>query len=63
MTEAEGSPTSASTMKSVFKPSMPKFGRIAKVGTDHWAAWTGGKPKGNWSSLEKNPESITPTQY
>ena len=55
------SPTAGSK---TFKPVKPTFGDIAEVGTDIWAAWTGGKPKADWSELEDTkPTTITATQY
>ena len=36
----------------VFKPTKSKFGDVNEVGHNLWLAWTGGKPKGNWSGLE-----------
>ena len=45
-------------------PAKPKFGGIAKISSDTWAAWTGGKPKADWSELEEPvPKSIAATQY
>jgi len=45
-------------------PVKPKFGGIAKISSDSWVAWTGGKPKADWTDLEKpNPVSIAATQY
>ena len=60
--ESAGSSSGASTK--VFKPKMPKYGGIKEVGPKTWAAWIGGKPKGDWSGLEEpDPKSITPNQY
>ena len=57
-------PTVATVAKIPFKPIKPKFGDISEVGTDSWAAWTGGKPKADWSGLEdSNPTAIAATQY
>ena len=53
-----------STMKVPFMPEKPKFGDVTEVGTDTWAAWTGGRPKADWSELEDTqPLSIDPNQY
>jgi len=49
---------------SAYKPDKPKFGGLKRVGTDSWAAWTGGKPKSDWKGLETpNPDTIGPNQY
>jgi len=67
MTESASSPKSApgpTVVKIPFKPTTPKFGGLEEVGTDSWAAWTGGKPKADWSGLEvTKPKSLTPHQY
>ena len=41
----------ASTAYTVFKPKEPKFGGLVQVGHDTWAAWTGGKPKADFTQL------------
>ena len=33
------------------KPTKPIMGGITQTGTDSWAAWTGGKPKADWSGF------------
>ena len=54
----------ASTARIPFKPTKPKFGDIYEVGTDSWAAWTGGKPKADWTGLENpTPVAVAPNQY
>ena len=35
-----------------FKPIKPKFGDLIQEGSGKWAAWTGGKPKDDWTELE-----------
>ena len=48
----------------MFKPNVPQFGGIEEVGTDSWAAWTGGKPRADWTGLlNPTPTSINPGQY
>ena len=61
-------PTTATPTATVaripFKPTTPKFGGVEEVGQDTWAAWTGGKPKADWTGLlDPSPVSVTPTQY
>ena len=34
------------------KPTKPIMGGVTQTGTDSWAAWTGGKPKADWSGFE-----------
>ena len=34
------------------KPMKPKMGGLTKQTADSWAAWTGGKPKADWSELK-----------
>ena len=59
-----GGPTATVTSTTSFKPKKPKFGGIKQIGTDTWAAWTGGKPKNDYSELENtNPTEIQPNQY
>ena len=48
----------------MFKPAVPVLGGIQEVGTDLFAAWTGGKPKSDWLGLEDpTPSIIGPNQY
>ena len=35
-----------------FKLQVPQWGGIQEVDKGMWAAWTGGKPKGDWLMLE-----------
>ena len=59
-----GSATGSSPKSTVFKPNVPQFGGIEEVGTDSWAAWTGGKPRADWTGLvNPTPTSINPGQY
>ena len=52
------------TETSSFKPKKPKFGGLSQVGPDSYAAWTGGKPKADWTELEDpNPADIQPNQF
>ena len=37
---------------SSFKPKVPKFGGITRMGLDAWAVWTGGKPTVSWLELQ-----------
>ena len=47
-----------------YRQTPPKFGGLTQTGPSTWVAWTGGKPKADWSELEKiNPELIHPNQY
>ena len=56
--------STATTVKLPFKPKAPKFGGIKEVGTDLWAAWTGGKPRADLASLRvSTPGSIDPNQF
>ena len=52
------------TETSSFKPKKPKFGGLSQVGPDSYAAWTGGKPKTDWTELEDpKPADIQPNQF
>jgi hypothetical protein len=33
------------------KPTKPTTGDVSQIGVDTWAAWTGGKPKLDWSGF------------
>ena len=56
--------SSLSTGGVVYRPTKPQFGDVVEVGPNMWAAWTGGKPKGDWSGLmEPSPRTLTPNQY
>jgi hypothetical protein len=48
----------------VLKPAEPKMGGLAQTETDKWIAWTGGKPKVDWSGFEdsKHLDYETPNQ-
>ena len=51
-------------LTAVFKPTTPRFGGVEEVEARNWAAWTGGKPKPDWTGLEVfDPLAIEPTQY
>ena len=51
------------TPKSPFKPPDPKMGGLVQVKHDAYSAWTGGKPKADWSKLdETSPEYEQTTQ-
>ena len=51
------------TPKSPFKPPDPKMGGPVQVKHDAYSAWTGGKPKADWSELEEtSPEYKQTTQ-
>jgi hypothetical protein len=39
-------------MAVVLKPTKPTMGALTQTGVDKWAAWTGGKPKLDWSGFE-----------
>ena len=50
--------------KKPFEPKVPTFGGVQEVGTDSKAAWTGGKPKADYSGLEEpDPTVIAPAQF
>ena len=46
-----------------FKPAEPKRGRLDQTGPDTWIPWTGGKPTGDWMSLEDPNPAIQPNWY
>ena len=49
---------------STYKPDTPKYGGLTQSGPDYWVPWTGGKPKEDWSGLEKpDPVTTNPNQY
>ena len=59
-----GSNTNPGGTKAVYKPDKPKFGDVTLVGSDQWNAWTGGKPRADWSGLEDpTPARIEPQRY
>jgi hypothetical protein len=39
-------------MAATLKPTKPTMGDVAQIGVDKWAAWTGGKPKLDWSGFK-----------
>ena len=48
---------------SIFELAKPKFGDVCDISHDLWSAWTGDKPKSNWSGLEDpTPKTVTPNQ-
>ena len=46
------------------KPTKPTMGNISTMTTREWSAWTGGKPKYDWSGLDASAPSdyATPNQ-
>ena len=53
-------PTIAADATGIFKPKEPKFGGLVEEAKDKWTAWTGGKPKADWTGLEQpNPTLIS----
>ena len=47
-----------------YRPTKPKFGDVSEIGKESWVAWTGGKPKADWSELDNpNPSVVSPNQY
>ena len=62
--ELEDPEDKAKSKSNGFKPRKPKFGGLRKTGTDLYTAWTGGKPKADWSELKTTkPKFIQPTQF
>ena len=58
----EGSETTDTTNN--FRPVKPTLGDVTEIGTNSWAAWTGGEPLPDWSGLkDPTPGSISPNQY
>ena len=47
----EPPPSSASQMAQAHKPKVPIMGGLTQTDTDKWIAWTGGKPKVDWSGF------------
>ena len=41
----------------VVKPPKPTMGGVADLGDGTWSAWTGGKPKTDWSGLDPSAET------
>jgi hypothetical protein len=37
------------------KPAVPTIGGLTALSKDEWSAWTGGKPKADWSGLADQP--------
>ncbi len=60
-----GTQTPAGTIAVIpYKPTAPKYGGIQETGPQTWDAWTGGKPKADWSGLEDpSPSIIKATQF
>ena len=49
--------------QAVFKPPVPKMGGICQVEAKKYAAWTGGKPKADWTGLaNEKADYTTPLQ-
>lgn len=42
---------------SVFKPEVPTMGGLIQTSATDWCAWTGGKPKADWSGLDSTAEN------
>ena len=42
----------STTPTTLFRPVAPKMGGLAQVSSNDWCAWTGGKPKPDWSGLD-----------
>ena len=62
--QASKSSSATSTSAAKVKPIEPKFGGITEISDGHWATWTGGKPKANWTELEQpQPGHIGPNQF
>jgi len=54
-----GTSTTTPTTPTPYKPDEPKMGGLVMDGPNVYAAWTGGKPKYDWSKLEiKDPDDI-----
>jgi hypothetical protein len=41
------------------KPPKPIIGAVIALSRDSWSAWTGGKPKADWSGLDPSSETET----
>jgi hypothetical protein len=53
----------ASIAPSDNKPAVPTIGGLTALSKDEWSAWTGGKPKADWSGLEDHTvDSTSPNQ-
>ena len=62
--ESATSGSATSSGASAYRLVAPRYGGLVEVGTDSWAAWTGGEPKSDWSELkDPSPSSIEPNQY
>jgi hypothetical protein len=62
---AETSTTSGGTViaPSDNKPAVPTIGGLTALNKDEWSAWTGGKPKADWSGLVDHTfDSTSPNQ-
>ena len=48
----------------VMRPDIPIMGDIIQLSDKEWAAWTGGKPKADWSGLDASAahEFVSPNQ-
>jgi len=56
--------TISSTMSNDMKPTKPTMGDLTQLSKDEWSAWTGGKPKSDWTSIDESSpvEFTTPNQ-
>jgi hypothetical protein len=45
----------ATVTKEALKPLKPIMGDAIALSKDSWSAWTGGKPKADWTGLEIQP--------
>ena len=54
----------ASIAPSYNKPAVPTIGGLTALSKDEWSAWTGGKPKADWSGLvdQHTVDSTSPNQ-
>ena len=59
---ASGAPAAISTSSpsTSFKPPTPTMGGLVQVSSSDWCAWTGGKPRSDWSDLDYSAPT-TPT--
>ena len=51
---ASSTPTLAVPTASSFVPKTPKMGGLVQTGSTDYCAWTGGKPKPDWSGLDSS---------
>ena len=51
------------TSPTVYKPTSPIMGGLVQTSSTDWCAWTGGKPKTDWSGLDSTAVQTPSDDY